>query len=103
VGYYIHKFNKSSKKGEPIVFQAHEKLDPKALAINSLIKSLMLNQLTETIKSGDIDKVYKVLSVYKLAKELERDLLPTPEEIKSFYENLNYVIQQWINMTKVVS
>jgi hypothetical protein len=63
----------------------------------------MLNQLTETIKSGDIDKVYKVLSVYKLAKELERDLLPTPEEIKSFYENLNYVIQQWINMTKVVS
>jgi len=95
VGYYVRKFNKRAKSGEPIVCQqVAEKPDEKAMALRAYAKSSAFVGLSEMLKKGEIDKVYKMLMICKLFKELQRDILPTEEERRAFSKNLGYVIEQ---------
>jgi len=95
VGYYVRKFNKCAKSGKPIVCQrVTVKPDAKAMAIQGFIKSYTLANLSEMLKNGEIDKVYKMLMICKLWKELEKDIIPTKEEEQAFLKNLGYIIEQ---------
>jgi len=104
VGYYVRKFNKKAKKGEEIIIPyLEEQVNPQDMAIQAFIKSWFLSQLTEIWKTGDIDRVYKLLMICKLMKELQRDLFPTREECEAFFDNLGYVIKQYVIANKLVS
>ncbi len=81
-GYYVRKFNKRARRGDPIPFlPEREKPDEKKMAIKAFIKNFTSNQIMQIIAAGvDIDKFHKTLMVIKLLKELQRDLTLTKEE-----------------------
>jgi len=97
VGYYVRKFNKRARSGDPIPFlPEREKLDEKEMAFNAFLKNLFSQNLKIMIlKSKDgLNDVYKLLSVVKLIKELQRDLSPTLEEEKALEKNWIKILQQ---------
>jgi len=94
VGYYIRKFNKKAKRGEPIILpHVVERPDSETLALQAVIKSSAFVNLTERVKAGDLDTVYKSLMILKLVKELQRDLFPTKEEGEAFFKVLTQGIK----------
>ena len=94
VGYYVRKFNMRAKSGEPIVFQqVREQPDEKAMAVKAYTKSNFYNELLKLAARGEIDKVYKILMVRKLEKELRRELFPTKEEREAFFKNPVYICE----------
>ena len=95
VGYYIRKFNKCAKSGKPIAFQQiKEQLDEKAMAIQGFVKSYSYSGLLKMLSDGEMDKVYKILMILKLLKELNRDIFPTKEEGEAFIKNFGYIVEQ---------
>ena len=53
VGYYIRKFNKHAKSGEPIVFQqVGKKTDEKEMAVQAYVKTSMHFDLLKMAKNG---------------------------------------------------
>jgi len=97
VGYYIRKFNKRAKIGEPIVFlPEREKLDEKDLAITAFTKNIGFQGLMKMLRedTDGLDKVYKLLMCTKLLKELQRDIFPTIEESKALDKHRGYVFEQ---------
>ena len=95
VGYYVRKFNKCAKSGAPIVFQqVREQPDEKAMAYKTYLKNYQSLGLVKMLKNGEIDKVYKLLMILKLSKELQRELSPTKEEGEAFLKNIAYVIEK---------
>lgn len=81
VGYYVRKFNKLAKKGEPIVVQPiREEQDEMTLALRGLIKNSMHSYVLETIGKDDLDEAIKMLTILKLMKDLRGYLTPTEEE-----------------------
>ena len=89
VGYYIHKFNKKARRGEPIILpHVVERPDSETLALQAVLKSKIFINLTGMMKAGNLDSVYKYLMIYKLFKELQRDLFVTKEESEAFFEVL---------------
>jgi hypothetical protein len=104
VGYYVRKFNKRAKSGEPIVFQqVREPPDEKVMAVQAFIKSSTFFNLLKMLENGEIDKVYKMLMILKLSKELQRDIFPTKEEGEAFLKNLGYVFDQISLANKLTS
>jgi len=105
VGYYVRKFNKCAKSGEPIVFQRiMKKPDEKVMAAQAWAKSGFFLDLTKMLKEEDgLDKVYKTLMIIKLMKELQRDIFPTEEERQAFHKNLAYVFEQILPANKLTS
>jgi hypothetical protein len=94
VGYYIRKFNKRAKSGEPIAFQqAREQPDEKAIAVQAFVKNSAFLNLSKMLMNGEIDKVYKLLMILKLWKELQRDIFPTIEEAEAFLKSLGRVTE----------
>ncbi len=100
VGYYVRKYNRYAKRGEPIAFEGlRKKPDEKVMAAMGYIKTNFFNVMTQTLLEKDgIDKVYKMLMVLKLAKELWRDIFPTPEEAQAFFNNFIYMMKQIISV-----
>ena len=94
VGYYVRKFNKCAKSGEPMVVQRiRKKPDEKAMSTQAWKKSGYYIGLAKMLKEEDgLDKVYKILMIFKLMKELERDIFPTEAEQQAFNKNLAYVL-----------
>ena len=89
VGYYIRKFNKKAKRGEPIILpHIVERPDSETLALQAAIKNNVFVKLTEMIRTGNLDSAYKYLMILKLLKELQRDLFPTKEESEAFFKVL---------------
>ena len=89
VGYYIRKFNKKAIRGEPIILpHIIERPDSETLAQNAFYKSKVFVTLTEMIRTRNFDSVYKYLMIFKLVKELQRDLFPTKEESAAFIKVL---------------
>ena len=89
VGYYTRKFNKKAKRGEPIILpRIVEKPDSETLALQAVVKSKVLLNLTEMIRTGNLDSAYKYLMILKLLKELQRDLFFTKEESEAFFKVL---------------
>jgi len=89
VGYYTRKFNKKAIRGEPIILpHVVERPDSETLALQAVLKSSAFVNLTERVKAGDLDTVYKSLMILKLVKELHRDLFPTKEESEAFLKVL---------------
>ncbi len=94
MGYYIRKFNKKAKRGEPIILpHVVERPDSETLALQAVVKSKVFLNLTERVNAGDVDTVYKSLMVLKLFKELQRDLFPTKEESEAFFKVLTQGIK----------
>ena len=89
VGYYIRKFNKKAIRGEPIILpHIVERPDTETLALQAVLKSTVLVNLTEMIRAGKLDSAYKYLMILKLLKELQRDLFFTKEESEVFFKVL---------------
>ena len=104
VGYYVSKFNKCAKSGEPIVCQrVREKPDAKAIAVRAYVKTIVCADLIEKFKNREFDKAYKMLMCLKLFKELDRDINPTEEERQAFSENRGYVFEQILLASKSAS
>lgn len=102
VGYYVRKFNKRARSGEPIVIpQKSAQLEEKDLAVKAYLKGFSLVGLLELIKRGELDKLYKILMIVKLAKELQRDIFPTEEEADAFFRNLSYLFGTSIDTHEV--
>lgn len=100
VGYYIRKFNKRAKSGEPIAFlHEREKPDEKDIALIAFIKHGIVQRLDDWSKEGTdgMDKIYKFLMILKLFKELQRDLFPIKEQEKALAKHSFYIIKQLID------
>jgi len=98
VGYYVRKFNKRAKRGEPIAFQpVREKPNDETLVTKSFLKAGFIVRMVELAANGDIDRVYKSLMVVKLMKELQREIFTTEEEKQAFSNilktNPNYILE----------
>jgi hypothetical protein len=102
VGYYVRKFNKCARSGEPIVFQRiKEKPDEKAMAVQAWVKGGFLADLVNTLKEKDgLDKAYKTLMIVKLMKELQHYIFVTDEERQAFTENWDYILDQILSAKK---
>ena len=88
VGYYVRKFNKYAKDGRPVVLPQMRE-GGKSNILNSAINKWQgFDIINEMIKSRDFEKLYYLLSVYKLIKELGDQILFTKEESKAFFEAL---------------
>ena len=86
VGYYVRKFNKRAKSGEPIAFlPEREKPDEKEMAYIAFNKNTQFLQVLQWVGEGKdgIDRAYKFLMIAKLLKELKMDIYPTMEERKA--------------------
>jgi hypothetical protein len=95
VGYYIRKFNKAARRGEPITIRKVEKKrDEKEDAVTAYVKTSSFVGILEMLKRGEFDKVYKLLSILKLMKELKSDFFASDEEREAFDRNSRYVIEQ---------
>jgi len=97
VGYYVRKFNKRARRGEPIAFlPEREKPDEKDIAFTTVRKNLMFQNLLKWSGEGKdgVDKVYKFLMIAKLLKELQRDILPTKDEEKALAKYRFYILKQ---------
>ena len=105
VGYYVRKFNKCAKSGEPMVVQRiRKKPDEKVMAVQAWTKTGFFFNLMKMLKEEDgLDKVYKKLMIIKLMKELQRDILPTEEERQAFWENFPYMVEQILLAKKFTS
>ena len=94
VGYYNRKFNKKARRGEPIILpHIVERPDSETFALQAVLKRSAFINLTERVKAGDLDTVYKSLMILKLVKELQRDLFPTKEESEAFFKALTQSIK----------
>jgi hypothetical protein len=97
VGYYVRKFNKLAKNGDPISFKLEREIrDEKEMAELAFNKTLnRLTLMTSLIgSSDDLDRLYKTLMCQKLINERKRDFLPTDEERKAFLKNFGYTLKQ---------
>ena len=105
VGYYVRKFNKCAKSGEPIVVQQiRKKPDEKVIAVQTWKKLDFFVYLEKILKEKDgLDKAYKILMIAKLMKELHKDIFPTEEERQTFWNNFPYMVEQIMRAKKVTS
>lgn len=105
VGYYVRKFNKCAKSGDPIAFQRiRKKPDEKVMAVQAWAKCGFFLDLAKMLKEKEgLDKVYKKLMIIKLMKELQRDILPTEEERQAFQKNFAYMVEQILLAKKFTS
>jgi len=105
VGYYVRKFNKCAKSGEPIVVQRiRKKPNEKVIAVQAWKKLDFFVYLEKMLKEEDgLDKAYKTLMIAKLMKELHRDIYPTEEERQAFWNNFPYMVEQIMRAKKVTS
>jgi len=105
VGYYVRKFNKCAKSGEPIVVQRiRKKPDEKVIAVQAWKKLDFFVYLKKMLKEEDgLDNVYKTLMIVKLVKELHRDIFPTEEERQAVQQNWPYLMKQILLAKKVTS
>lgn len=96
VGYYVRKFNKLARSGEPIVLQQmRKKPDEKVMAVQAWEKTSFFVELVKILKEeGGLDKVYKTLKIIKLMKELQTYIRPTEEERRAFMKNFNYMVDR---------
>jgi hypothetical protein len=96
VGYYIRKFNKCAKKGEPIAHPlVKEEIEEKDVALRAFAKVLMSQKMLEMMKEPEgVDRLYKILMIYKLMKELKGDIFITKEEAQVALGNFSYIIKQ---------
>jgi len=87
VGYYVRKFNKKAKRGEPIRLpHIVEKPSDEALAQNAFYKGQIFEKLNKYLEAGDIDTAYKFLMIIKLNKELQSSIIPTKEESQAGFK-----------------
>ena len=105
VGYYVRKFNKCARSGEPIICQrVREEPDEQTLARTGFTKSSFFVDLMKIFKEEDgPDKVYKRLMILKLMKELWTDVFPTEEEKQAFRKNPHIILEQILLAQKSAS
>ena len=105
VGYYVRKFKRRASRGEPIAYApANEKPNEKSMAVQAFAKALASQHLFQMLGEEDgLDKVYKLLMITKLVKELQREIFATEEERKAFLNNFSYVIEQITQANKSAS
>jgi len=105
VGYYVRKFNRRASRGEPIAYApANEKPNEQSMAVLAFAKVLASQRLFEMLGEEDgLDKVYKLLMIAKLVKELQREIFVTEDERKAFLDNIGHVIEQIAQANKSAS
>ena len=105
VGYYVRKFNKCAKSGEPIVVQQiRKKPDEKVIAVQAWKKLDFFVYLGKMLKEEDgLDRAYKTLMIAKLMKELHREIFPTEEERQAFWKEFPYMVEYIMREKKVRS
>jgi predicted transcriptional regulator len=84
VGYYVRKFNKYAKDGRPVVIPQGSRDDESSALTSAMMKLIGLTNLIQMLNAGEYQKVYYVLSIMKLLKELR--LFLTPEENRALKE-----------------
>jgi len=85
VGYYVRKFNKKARRGEPIIIHIPpKKPDSKTLATNAMIKILATQRIVETARNEGLEAIPKFLGAFKELKELEKILYITKDESEAF-------------------
>ena len=81
VGYYVRKFNKKARRGEPIIIHGPlEKLDSETLANNAMIKIFATQIIVERVRNEGPEAIRKYLETFKALKELEKILYLTKDE-----------------------
>ena len=105
VGYYVRKFKRRASRGEPIAYApANEKPNEKSMAVQAFAKALASQRLFQMLGEEDgLDKVYKLLMITKLVKELQREIFATEEERKAFLNKFGYVLEQITQANKLAS
>ena len=92
VGYYVRKFNKSARKGEPITTHiSTTKKDERLVAVLGVVKHTIMQGFLGKLNQGDYNNAYQVLLILKLVRELQGDLVPTDEENDLIDKNMAYV------------
>lgn len=88
VGYYVRKFNKKAKRGDPIILpHIGEEPNSETLAQRAFAKG-NANKIIDEMMEKDVDIAYKYLMVIKLRKELQGSLIPTKEESQAGMKSL---------------
>ncbi|MCK4952885.1 hypothetical protein KAS14_03800 [Candidatus Bathyarchaeota archaeon] len=88
VGYYVRKFNKYAKDGRPVVLPQKREAGKSNVLVSATKKWFAFDTIIDMLKSGEVEKLYYLLSVIKLIKELGDQILFTQEENKAFFEAL---------------
>jgi hypothetical protein len=72
VGYYVRKFNRLAAKGKPVVFPGLSQNDRKqgSNAEDSSIMQLLQLRIMDLMKLNDWERLYYLLNVFRLLKEL---------------------------------
>ena len=99
VGYYVVKFNKAARKGNPIIIKNPKKpISDSLLIANYFKKEDLLAEIKQSLNTPkgvdntkELDKTYKKLMILKLLKDLHRDLFASEEEIQACKRNLPLV------------
>lgn len=73
------------------------------MAVQAYVKTSMHFDLLKMAKNGEIDRLYKILMILKLWKELGPSILPPKEEIEAANKNLVYIIEQISLTNKLTS
>ena len=96
VGYYVGKFNRKVRKGEPIIIQQPRKKPDDAilLALANLRMDSYISLMKMTQEPDGYERANKILTFMKLTKELQRDLFPTEEELRACNRNFPMILKQ---------
>ena len=105
VGYYVRKFNKRARRGDPIVFSVEkEKLTKEEISLITVLKRDQIKKISKWMREGPdaMDKIYKYLSIMKLLKELKREIFPAKDEEKVFVKYSNQLLRQFMGDTEML-
>ncbi len=97
VGYFVRKFNRLARKGEPIIIPQQTREDQNKLFMSAHLKLDLVDQIQELIKQRDWEKLYHFTGSFERLKQI--NLQWTPEEKEAFSRVLATIIntseQQW--------
>lgn len=105
VGYYVRKFNKRARRGDPIVFSVEkENRTEEEILIMTILKWNQVKKISEWMREGPdaMDKIYKYLSIMKLTKELSREIFLSKDEEKVFFKYSNQLLKQLMDDTEML-
>jgi hypothetical protein len=95
VGYYVRKFNKHARRGDPIVFpHKKEKQNEEKIALKVTGKFMIQKRLKEFMMGPDaLNNAEQFLRIIKLVSEVEKKIFPTEDEEIVYYKYLNKIIK----------
>ena len=101
VGYYVRKFNKKARRGEPIIiYGSLEKLDSKTLAMNAMIKIFASQRILDMAVNKGPEAIREFLETYKATKELEKILTLTKDESEAYSKLIGKKDKQFLQQVE---